>query len=306
MAHEIRRTLAAFSARPWFLDGRYVEQMMSVLELRSMGAVRADAYRDEPADRQPALQSAGSVAIVRLCGPIMPRAEAVTDVSSPACLLTDFQRAFRQAASDPRVTNGIVLDIYSSGGQVDFVPETVAMIRAARRPDRPIVAIANSLAMSAAYWVGCGGDEFVITPSGEVGSIGAYVVHEDVSRMLEADCVKMTFVYEGPRKVEANPFEPLGDEAKAHLQANTKAYYDMFVADVAKARKVPVALVRADPVTDDPNDKSFGGGRYYGAVEALRRGMVDRIATIDEVVAGLQKRGAQKGRSTASARAALL
>ncbi|WP_292722838.1 S49 family peptidase, partial [Mesorhizobium sp.] len=263
MPHEIRRLLAAFAARPWFLDGRYVEQMMSVLELRSMGAVRVDAYRDQPAEVQPVSQNAGTIAIVRLCGPIMPRAEAVTDVSSPACLMSDFQRAFRQASSDPRVT-GIVLDIYSSGGQVDLVPETVAMIRAARRADRPIVAIANSLAMSAAYWIGCGADEFVVTPSGEVGSIGAYVVHEDVSRMLEAAGVKMTFISEGPRKTEANPFEPLGDEARAHLQANTRAYYDMFVADVAKARKVPVSLVRADPVTDDPNDKSFGGGRYYG------------------------------------------
>ncbi|TIN41384.1 MAG: S49 family peptidase [Mesorhizobium sp.] len=305
MAHEIRRVLAAFSARPWFLDGRYVEQMMSVFELRSLGAVRAEPYRDQPAEGQPAAQNAGSIAIVRLCGPIMPRAEAVTDVSSPACVLTNFQRAFRQAASDPRVS-GIVIDIYSSGGQVDLVPETVAMIRAARRADRPIVAIANSMAMSAAYWIGCGADEFVVTPSGEVGSIGAYVVHEDVSRMLEAEGVKMTFVYEGPRKTEANPFEPLGDEAKAHLQANTRAYYGMFVADVAKARKVPVSLVRADPVTDDPDDKSFGGGRYYGSAEALRRGMVDRIATIDEVVAGLQKRATQRGRSTASARAALL
>ncbi|RWO57137.1 S49 family peptidase [Mesorhizobium sp.] len=305
MPHEIRRLLAAFAARPWFLDGRYVEQMMSVLELRSMGAVRVESYRDQPAEVQPVSQNAGTIAIVRLCGPIMPRAEAVTDVSSPACLMSDFQRAFRQASNDPRVT-GIVLDIYSSGGQVDLVPETVAVIRAARRADRPIVAIANSLAMSAAYWIACGADELVVTPSGEVGSIGAYVVHEDVSRMLEAEGVKMTFISEGPRKTEGNPFEPLGDDARAHLQANTRAYYDMFVADVAKARKVPVSLVRADPVTDDPNDKSFGGGRYYGSAEALRRGMVDRIATIDEVVAGLQKRNAPRGRSTASARAALL
>lgn len=304
MAHEIRRLLAAFSARPWFLDGRYVEQMMAVFEMRSLGAVRAEPYRDQPCEQQPVSQNAGTIAVVRLCGPIMPRAEAVTDVSSPACLMTDFQRAFRQAASDPRVT-GIVVDIYSSGGQVDLVPETVSMIRAARRADRPIIAIANSLAMSAAYWLGCGADEFVVTPSGEVGSIGAYVVHEDVSRMLEAEGVKMTFIYEGTRKTEANPFEPLGDEAKAHLQANTRAYYDMFVADVAKSRKVPVSLVRADPVTDDPNDKSFGGGRYYGAAEALRRGMVDRIATFDEVIAGLQKRPA-RGRTTASARASLL
>lgn len=303
MAHEIRRLLAAYASRPCFIDSREAAKIEAILQVRSKG-VRAEPYRDQPADLQPVSQNAGSIAIVRLCGPIMPRAEAVTDVSSPACLLTDFQRAFRAAASDPRVT-GIVLDIHSSGGQVDLVPETVAMIRGARKPDRPIVAIANTLALSAAYWLGCGADEFVMTISGEVGSIGAYVMHEDVSEMLKAEGVKMTPISEGPRKLETSPFEPLGDEAKAHLQANTRAYYDLFVADVAKARKVPVATVRADPVTDDPKDMSFGGGRYYGAAEALRRGMVDRIATLDEVVAGLQRRPRQ-GRSTASARAALL
>ncbi|TIX64128.1 MAG: S49 family peptidase, partial [Mesorhizobium sp.] len=142
------------------------------------------------------------------------------------------------------------------------VPETTAMIRAARREGRPIVAIADTVACSAAYWIACGADEISVTPSGMVGSIGAYVVHQDVSEALAAVGVKVTYISEGARKVEANPFQPLDDAAKAWLQSIVRDCYDMFVADVAKSRKVSVAVVRADP---EQTDKHMGGGRSYPA-----------------------------------------
>ncbi|MDG4903198.1 S49 family peptidase [Mesorhizobium sp. WSM4962] len=298
MAHEINRILRAFAMQPLFIEAAKGHQIAEILALRAAQGPRADSFTDTPAE-QPAPSQTGNVAILRLFGPILPRAEAITDISQPAALMTRFQAQFRTAASDPRVT-AIVIDIDSPGGQADLVPETVAMIRAARRSDRPIVAIADTLACSAAYWLGCGADEFSVTPSGLVGSIGAYVLHQDVSEALTAAGVKNTFVAEGPRKVEGNPFEPLDDAAKAWLQGIVKDCYDMFVADVAKARGVPASVVRADPET---SDKHMGGGRSYPAKEALRLGMVDRIETLDQLVTRLQRRGA---RSSSSARASLL
>ncbi|AZV21461.1 S49 family peptidase [Mesorhizobium sp. M7A.F.Ce.TU.012.03.2.1] len=300
MPHEIRRVLRAFAAQPWFIDPRKAEQIVAMLELRA-GGLRAEPFREGgPAASTPVSETQGKVAIIRLYGPIMPRAEALKDVSQQAALMTDFQRAFKAAANDASV-GGIVIDIDSPGGQVDLVPETAAMIFAARKPGRPIVAVANTLACSAAYWIACAADELVVTPSGEVGSIGVYVLHEDVSGFLDEVGVKMTFVYEGARKVEGNPFEPLGAEAKVALQASVRAFYDLFVADVAKGRNVPEAVVRADPVTEA---KHFGGGRAYPAAMAVTLGMADKVETLDSVIARLLK--APAGRSTASARAALL
>ncbi|RWB85931.1 MAG: S49 family peptidase [Mesorhizobium sp.] len=299
MAHEINRVLRAFAMQPLFIEAAKGQQIAEILAFRAANGPRVEAFTDTPAQQPASSSQSGKIAILRLFGPIMPRAEALTDISQPAALLSRFQEAFRAAANDTNVS-AIVLDIDSPGGQADLVPETVAMIRAARRADRPIVAIADTLACSAAYWIACGADEISVTPSGLVGSIGAYVIHQDVSEALQAAGIKMTFVSEGPRKIEANSFGPLDDAAKAWLQGVVKDCYDMFVADVAKSRGVPVSVVRADPETAE---KHMGGGRSYPAKEALRLGMVDRIETLEQVVTRLQR---GRGRSTSSARAALL
>ncbi|TIX72127.1 MAG: S49 family peptidase [Mesorhizobium sp.] len=292
MAHEINRLLRAFASQPWFIEPRKAEQIIAALELRANYGVRAEPYRAEPAQRPKTAEPVGNVTVLRLYGPILPRAEAVKDISQASALMTEFQQAFRSAAADPNV-GAIILDIDSPGGQVDLVPETAAMIRAARRADRPIVAVANTLAASAAYWIASAADEIVVTPSGEVGSIGVYTVHEDVSELLAAEGVRVTFISEGPRKVEANPFEPLGTEARAALQANVRHFYDMFVSDVAKGRGVSTAIVKADP---EKSDKHFGGGRVYPGKQAVELGMADKVATLDETITRLQRGNARGGR----------
>lgn len=299
MAHEIRRVLRAFAAQPWFMDPRKAEQIVAMLELRAATGPRSEPYRKNGAAvRDQVRTTKGTVAVFNLFGPIMPRAEALEDVSQQAALLVPFQRAFSESAADPTLA-GMVINIDSPGGWIDLVPETAAMIRKARRADRPIVAVANTLAASAAYWIASAADELVVTPSGEVGSIGVYVLHEDVSEALAAEGINMQFISEGPRKVEINPFGPLTPEASAALQARVRYSYDLFVADIAKGRKVSEAVVRADP---EKSDKHFGGGRVYGAKEAVRLGMADRVATLDETITRLIGGGARQSARAATER----
>ncbi|MEJ6845099.1 S49 family peptidase [Sinorhizobium fredii] len=297
MAHEIRRVLRAFAAQPWFMDPRKAEQIVALLELRALTGPRAEPFRKNGAAlRQEVRTTKGTVAVLSLFGSIMPRAEALEDVSQQAALMVPFQNAFREVASDPSLS-GIILNIDSPGGRVDLVPETAAMIRKSKREGRPIVAVANTLAASAAYWIASAADEIVVTPSGEVGSIGVYVLHQDISEALTAAGVRMQFVGEGPRKTEGNPFEPLSDEARAALQVNVRYFYDLFVADVAKGRKVAESVVRADP---EKGGKHFGGGRIYPAKEAVRLGMADRVATLDETISRLIGGGPRSGARVAA------
>jgi signal peptide peptidase SppA len=280
MSHEIRRVLRAFATRAWFIDPRKAEEIVALLEFRAANGPRSEPYRAEPVTPQPVGQTQGKIAVLRLYGSIVPRMEHVRDVSASAASMVDFQRAFRAAAADPAV-KAIVLDIDSPGGTVDLVPETAAMIREAHSAERPVIAVANTLAASAAYWLASAAGELVVTPSGEVGSIGVYLVHQDVSRALEAEGVAVTFISEGPRKVEGNPFEPLTAESRAALQANVRHYYDLFTRDVAKYRNVPVAVVRADPEKDEQH---FGGGRVYPASVAVKLGMADRVDTLEGTI----------------------
>jgi signal peptide peptidase SppA len=293
MPHEIRRVLQAFATRPWFIDPRKAAEIAAMLELRARLGPRNQPWRQGRADdegnsregpREAVGQQAGSIAVLRLYGSIVPRMERLEDVSQTAASLVDFGRAFDAAASNPNV-RGIVIDVDSPGGTVDLVPETAARIRQAKRADRPIIAVANTLAASAAYWIASAADELVVTPSGEVGSIGVYMMHEDVSEFLRARGVIVTFIAAGPRKVEGNAFEPLSAEARSYLQDQVLEYYEMFTRDVAKARGVPQSVVKADP---EASERHFGGGRTYIGRRAVELGMADRVATLEETIARLQ------------------
>ena len=168
----------------------------------------------------------------------------------------------------------------SPGGSVDGLPEMAAELRAARGGTKPIVAVANTLAASAAYWLASSVDELVVTPSGQVGSIGVLAVHEEFSRQNDAQGVTVTLFSSDPRKVEGNEWEPLTEEARATIQSQIDAFYAMFTKDVARGRNVTAGKVAAD----------FGGGRVLLASEALKAGMVDRVDTLDATVRRLSAR----------------
>ncbi|WP_052688250.1 S49 family peptidase [Xanthomonas sp. MUS 060] len=98
--------------------------------------------------------------------------------------------ALRQALADDTVSQ-ILIDIDSPGGSVYGVAELADQIQSARSI-KPVVAVANSLAASAAYWIGCAAGELYVTPGGEVGSIGVWQAHFDYSQALAADGVTPT------------------------------------------------------------------------------------------------------------------
>ena len=142
--------------------------------------------------------------------------------------------------------------------------------------------MANTLAASAAYWLASAADEMVVTPSGSVGSIGIVAMHEDVSKALEAEGVKVSIVSAGKYKTEGNPYQPLSVEGRAYLQSQVDQFGGMFVDGVARGRKVSSSQVR----------NGFGEGRMVLAAGAVRAGMADRVATFDETLARF---GARQG-----------
>lgn len=193
--------------------------------------------------------------------------------------ITTFRAMFRAAMSNPDVET-IIIDVDSPGGTVDGVDELAEEILAARGRKR-VIALADNMAASAAYWIASAADELYVTPSGVVGSIGVFAAHADVSRALDAEGIKVSLIRAGKYKTEGNPYEPLGDEARAAIQRDIDTYYGMFVDRVADGRRVSSTQVRDD----------FGQGRVVTARKAAGQGMTDGIRTLDEVLAGLGVRG---------------
>lgn len=272
---------------PWALIPERLATYSNVLHRWSAGHSASDdvmasieADKSARAARRASNVAAGSggIAVLPLYGVVTQRGNMMDDISGPgSCSTQNFADALNAALNDDTVGQ-ILIDIDSPGGSVYGVAELGAQILAARA-QKPVVAIANSLAASAAYWIGSQAGEFYITPGGEVGSIGVYMMHQDVSAMMEAEGVKTTFIKAGEFKTEGNPYQPMDDAAQAYLQTRVDDYYGAFTKAVAKGRNVGIDQVRS----------GMGQGRVLGANDALAQNMVDGIATFDDVIKNMQK-----------------
>lgn len=220
----------------------------------------------------------GAVAVIPLAGVIIHRSDMFEDVSG----LASIQR-FKSRLDDAirnEAVSAIVLDIDSPGGAVDGVVEIADHIREARG-QKKIISVANSLMASAAYWIGSAASEVVASPSAQVGAIGVFAAHTDVSAQLGMLGVDVTLVSAGEYKIEGNPFAPLSADAEATIQKMVDQIYDQFLGAVAKGRGVTATAVRRD----------FGRGRLLDADSAMAAGLVDRVETIEAVVDRLLSRG---------------
>ncbi len=230
------------------------------------------------------------IAVISVFGIIAQHASQVDDISGPGGTSTErVSDSLKKALADPSVSS-IVLNIDSPGGNVSGVQALANEIYKARDQKR-IVAQVNSLAGSAAYWIASSASEIVVTPGGLVGSIGVYTLHQDVSKAVEKEGLKFTFISAGKYKVEGNAFEPLSSEAAKASQAMIDSYYGNFTGDVARGRGVPVDQVR----------NGFGQGRIVKDNDAVKAKMADRIGTLDATIKGLMARKPGQGSRSASA-----
>jgi signal peptide peptidase SppA len=295
-----RHVTKALLERPWAVQAQMLTFMVDLLRFRSTGGVlsgdemaeRLEAARAQNGDRagNKPYDVAGSVAIIPMYGLISQRMSLMSDMSGGTSI-DGLRMALRDALADPEVS-AIVFDVDSPGGSVDGITEFAAELRAVRSGAKPIVFQGNTLIASAALWLAAQGNELVVTPSGEVGSVGVYAAHEDVSKAQEMVGVKTTLISAGAFKTEGNSFEPLTDEARSAIQDQVDEFYGMFVTDVAKGRGVTTSVVASD----------YGQGRTLLAKKALAVGLIDRIDTLEGTVRRLQPRGAQT-RQPAVARA---
>ena len=278
------RILQAVAGMPWAIHAEKGRMIVDFLMSKARGidktaeeiqAAKAMA-RNEPVQDKPRQQS---IAVLPVSSVILPRAHDITDSSmgpSGGQSAEMLSRMFSRFVNDDDVS-AIVLDIDSPGGAVGGVPELFETVFAARG-QKHVVAVANHFCASAAYWLGCAAGEFVMTPSAMVGSVGVYTYHEDISQLLADEGVKPTFISSSPEKVEDARQHALTDGARAHLQAVVDTYASTFIRDVARGRGVTEVDVR----------QNFGNGRMYQSEYAVAHNMVDRIATLDEVISGLR------------------
>jgi capsid assembly protease len=279
-------------AAPWAIREDVLAIILHAVESRVRGQRLTDeeiAAKVGEKSGRPEPQRVNGVAVLPLHGVVSQRMNLFSEISGGTST-EKFGQQFQEALADQE-TQAIVLDIDSPGGSVYGVEELAQAIYNARG-DKPIVAVADSLAASAAYWIGSQADEFVVSPGGQVGSIGVFSAHEDWSKFYDTAGIKTTLIAAGKYKTVGNEYEPLSEDGRGVMQAAVDEYYDLFLRAVARGRGASLADVR----------KGYGEGAVLQARPAVQAGMVDRIETLSDVVRRLsspQGRRAVKVRQAA-------
>lgn len=277
-------TIAAAQSVPWAIIPGKLNEIAMLLARKAHGEA-SDVKIEARASGLPSLR--GSVGILPIHGVLVPRGNMISE-SSGATSVDVLSARLREMVASPHV-DAIVLDIDSPGGSVAMIPEFAAQVAAARESKR-IVASVNTLAASAAYWIASQADTIMVSPSGDVGSIGVIALHMDASRFYDAKGLTPTLITAGKFKAEGNEFMPLSDEARAAIQSDVDHFYGMFVDAVAKGRGVSAKEVRA----------GYGEGRTVVAKAAVASGMADKIGTLDDAVSSLMRvRGKTPNRARA-------
>lgn len=187
----------------------------------------------------------------------------------------DLGQKFAAAMENPRV-RGIVSTFYSPGGEVAGVfglAETLAQYR----NQKPMLAIVDELAASAAFLLASAHSHIALSPTGYVGSVGVVLRHIDVSAALERDGINVTQIFSGSHKVDGNQFGPLTPEVKAHLQAEVDTLRQKFAASVALYRNLETDDVLATEAA------------VFTGKTALDKGFADSLKLPDRALADFKK-----------------
>lgn len=226
------------------------------------------------APRKPRLPKVeGNVAVMPLYGMITQRGSIWQEMMGGTST-QGFGAAFTRAINHDQVS-AVVIDVDSPGGTVAGVEELGDIIHQGAQI-KPVAAVANSSANSAAYWLAsqAGPGRFFAAPAADVGSIGVYRMHVDESELAAQQGVRVEFMGMPEYKTEGNPYSPLTQEAREHNLAQVQQSYDAFTKAVARGRGITAGQVKAN----------YGKGRSFHANHAAEMGMVDGIKTLGAVL----------------------
>ena len=180
------------------------------------------------------------------------------------------QTSVQRARRDARV-KGVVFEVDSFGGEVAGAFDTAQMIAELSR-EKPTLAILTDYALSAGYLMASAARRIVAPETGYAGSIGVITMHVDYSAAMQAEGVKVTLLYSGAHKADANPFESLPAPVAEKIQGDLDRLRDNFAAFVGRQRAR--RLTKADALATE--------AQSFLAADALERGLIDGVGRPSE------------------------
>ena len=187
---------------------------------------------------------------IALVGAIMDSSEVVEQIN--------------KAAKDDAI-KGVLLSVDSPGGAVAPSVEIAYAIKRLHEK-KPVVVYAKGTLASGSYYASIWADKIIANPGSMVGSIGVIMQGADLSGIMNKIGIKSQVVKAGKYKQIGTPDREWTPYEKNELNKVIQGIYNMFVCDVANARKL-----------DIKKKDNFANAHIFTAAQAKDVGLIDKV-----------------------------
>ena len=172
-----------------------------------------------------------------------------------------------KAKTDTNI-KGVLLVVDSPGGAVAPSVEVAYAIKELKQI-KPVVVYASGVIASGSYYASIWADKIIANPGSMVGSIGVIMQGVNAEELMQKIGVSTQTVKAGKYKESGTPTRKWTEFEEKQLQSVIDDTYNMFISDVASARKLDVK-----------NHTIFADAKIFTSKQAKEVGLVDEVATL--------------------------
>lgn len=179
-----------------------------------------------------------------------------------------------QSAFEDKGTVGVILRINSPGGspvQSGMIFDEMRRLRA-KYPNTPMYAVVEDLCASGGYYVAAGADKIYVDKASIIGSIGVLMNGFGFTGAMEKLGVERRLLTAGENKGFLDPFSPVDQVQKTHVQSMLGEIHKQFIDVVRQGR--------GKRLKETPD--MFSGLVWTGE-QSIQLGLADEYGTVDTV-----------------------
>ena len=218
----------------------------------------------KPFDGKKHSDAKGHTAVVDVTGMIADGSESNAD---------KIIEGLRDAIED-KGTKGIVLRMNTPGGspvQSAYVYEEIRRLKK-EHPELPIHAVVSDLCASGGYYIASATDKIFVSPASVIGSIGVIMNGFGFVDAMSKLGVERRLVTAGEHKALLDPFSPVSEPEKAHIQGVINGIHRQFIDAVKQGR--------GDRLKNQPD---LFSGLVWTGDEGIKLGLADEVGDVRSV-----------------------
>ena len=170
-----------------------------------------------------------------------------------------------------RKNDTVLLRLESAGGTLHGYGLAASQLERLKNEGLHLTVLVDKIAASGGYLMACVADEIIAAPFAIVGSIGVVAQLPNFNRLLKKNDVDFELLTAGKHKRSLTMFGENTEQGREKFQEDIDIAHEVFKQYVSKNRK-------------DIDIEKIATGEYWQATNAITLGLVDRLATSDDVI----------------------